>query len=1360
MVLIQDGNSPHNDDKLVCVIGDRVEKIMQLFNNEKAKQKDNSKLRDLFDISSEEKTRILNATHELFTYYNLDLEIIWANKAAAESLNLEPEGLIGRYCFELWGQSDSPCENCPVLRAKETGEPHEIEKQTPDGRYWSIRGYPLFDEHGNITHLVEYSREISSQKKYDKALKESEQRFRLVATSSTDVIYEWDLETNTLNWFGNEHELFDKFTPPRTMDGFKSYVHPDNQQRVILRARKGIENHEAWAGNYAFLLPDDTVKLVHGSGAAVYDEQGNPLKVYGSVTNVTKQKKTEIALRESEQRYRSLIDQMPQSVLIMKDKKYIFANPSGARLLGYEHAEDIKGVSVLDTIHPDSIPKIHQRIMNAEKGIPNPTTEIKIIRKDERIIDVETSSIPIIINEEPITLIIGQDITQEKRLQRKEKQYQVQLQKLNDNLLEMLELPSIDSLYEYIGKTLSEMIHNAIIIVGEINDEKEIILIKNIFGLKHQFLRKIFQKIGADPVGKEFDFKDYLKNVYQKQMIFKYPGGLKEFSHGYYNGTVLDKVERLIGINEIYTIGLRRKNKLFSAIHIITFGKGSLENKELLETFLNQSSVALRRKMLEKENVQLANVVRQSDDAIIQTDKKFQITYMNAKAEELFGYSFSEIKGNTPALFNASKQKDEFQNQIYSTVQHGETFFGDCLNKRKNGSLFWCQMKISQIYNEEQNITGYMSFARDITDKKNAEQKIKETNEKIQKIIDSSPSGICVVDKKGIIETWSPACETIFGWSADEVIGRFNPTVLNDKKDYYFETIKRRATNVEQKALTKNKGWVEISLSSVPLQENGEFVGALGVMTNITEHKKIERKIQESERKYRTLFDTMAQGVVYQNRDGYITSANPAAERILGFSLEQMQNMKSLDSRWEAIRENGSEFPGAEHPAMIALKTGKITKDVMGVFNPKENEYKWIQVTAIPEFTEGQDRYQTYTSFEDITELKKTQDMLAKSEKDYRILFEEQVNGFAICQSVFSNEGDFVSFRFSEINPAYERILNLKRQDVLGKDVKEVFPGTEQEWIEKLGSVAINGEPQIFEMFHQPTNKYYYCNVYRPWNTSDRFCIIFNDVTNRKNAEKNFREAHYELKELNKTLEEKVKLRTKEINLLLKHKDEFIHQLGHDLKNPLGPLINLLPILQRGEKDTRRQEMFTVINRNVGYMKNLVTKTLELARLNSPNTQFSFESTNLSRKVDEIIETNKLTFKQQNIIVKNLIPSHLTVAADSLRLSEVFTNVVNNAVKYTPHDGIITINATEDEHKVTVSVTDTGIGMTQDQIDHMFDEFYKADPSRHDFDSSGLGMSISKRIVEKHGGKIWAESPGPGKGSTFYFSLPKEKRDT
>jgi signal transduction histidine kinase len=96
-------------------------------------------------------------------------------------------------------------------------------------------------------------------------------------------------------------------------------------------------------------------------------------------------------------------------------------------------------------------------------------------------------------------------------------------------------------------------------------------------------------------------------------------------------------------------------------------------------------------------------------------------------------------------------------------------------------------------------------------------------------------------------------------------------------------------------------------------------------------------------------------------------------------------------------------------------------------------------------------------------------------------------------------------------------------------------------------------------------------------------------------------------------------------------------------------------------------------------------------------------------------------------------------------------------MKYTNGAGTITIDAKQDNESVIVSMKDTGIGMSNDQINKIFSEFYKADTSRHDFDSSGLGLSICKRIVERHNGKIWAESEGLGKGSTFYFTVPRNE---
>jgi len=231
---------------------------------------------------------------------------------------------------------------------------------------------------------------------------------------------------------------------------------------------------------------------------------------------------------------------------------------------------------------------------------------------------------------------------------------------------------------------------------------------------------------------------------------------------------------------------------------------------------------------------------------------------------------------------------------------------------------------------------------------------------------------------------------------------------------------------------------------------------------------------------------------------------------------------------------------------------------------------------------------------------------------------------------------------------------------------------------------------------------------------------------------------------------------------LVYQKNYFINQLGHDLKNPLNPLCNLLPLLSRDETNPERQEILEVIMRNVGYIKNLVVKTIELARLNSSKVDFTYESLDLHDMINASIEKNKLMFETNDITILNQTERHVSIRADKLRFDELFDNLFNNSVKYSPKGGKITVTSATNDKEVTISITDTGIGMTHDQMNKIFNEFYKADASRHDFDSSGLGMSICKRIVKKHGGTIWVESEGLGKGTTVFFTLPiaeKQKMD-
>jgi signal transduction histidine kinase len=155
----------------------------------------------------------------------------------------------------------------------------------------------------------------------------------------------------------------------------------------------------------------------------------------------------------------------------------------------------------------------------------------------------------------------------------------------------------------------------------------------------------------------------------------------------------------------------------------------------------------------------------------------------------------------------------------------------------------------------------------------------------------------------------------------------------------------------------------------------------------ITERKEMEETIRKSEERYRNLFETMVQGVLYYDVEGKIISCNPAAESILGIMPEQMRGRTLADLRLKAVHEDGSDFPGDAYPSMIALSTGQVIKDViMGVLNLVENDYRWININAIPQFMQGDNKpFQVYTTIHDITEKKRTLEALINTKKKAEI---------------------------------------------------------------------------------------------------------------------------------------------------------------------------------------------------------------------------------------------------------------------------------------------------------------------------------------------------------------------------------------
>ena len=264
--------------------------------------------------------------------------------------------------------------------------------------------------------------------------------------------------------------------------------------------------------------------------------------------------------------------------------------------------------------------------------------------------------------------------------------------------------------------------------------------------------------------------------------------------------------------------------------------------------------------------------------------------------------------------------------------------------------------------------------------------------------------------------------------------------------------------------------------------------------------------------RYQLLFDTMHQGVVFQDAEGTILSMNPAAERILGKTSTEFLQQTSVSVARDTIREDGSPFPGPEHPSMVALRTGREQRDVvMGVFNPREKGHRWISISAVPLFRRDEARpYQVYTHFEDITERKRDRDSRRETEERYRGMFESHVAAFALHEIILDESGAPCDYRFLEVNPAFERLTGLVASDIIGRTVSEVLPGIEQVWIEHFGRVAQTGVSDHFSSYSQALQRHYDVTAYPAG--PGRFAVMFVDITARTQAEQALRSSTLRLR--------------------------------------------------------------------------------------------------------------------------------------------------------------------------------------------------------------------------------------------------------
>ncbi len=228
-----------------------------------------------------------------------------------------------------------------------------------------------------------------------------------------------------------------------------------------------------------------------------------------------------------------------------------------------------------------------------------------------------------------------------------------------------------------------------------------------------------------------------------------------------------------------------------------------------------------------------------------------------------------------------------------------------------------------------------------------------------------------------------------------------------------------------------------------------------------------------------------------------------------------------------------------------------------------------------------------------------------------------------------------------------------------------------------------------------------------------------------------------------------------ELRRLQMVRQDFISNISHELRTPIASVKAIAETLNEGaiEDSSVAKDFLNKINAETDRLAQMVQELSELSRLESGEAPLQKRLFHISDAVEHTVERLKPQADRAGLYIEtDFVPNLPRVLADEDRIEQVLVNIIHNAIKFTPAGGKIVISTKRDRNNITVSVTDTGIGIPADDLPRIFERFYKADKSRSG-GGTGLGLAIAKRIVEAHGGKIWAESI-EGKGSTFSFTLP------
>jgi len=759
------------------------------------------------------------------------------------------------------------------------------------------------------------------------------------------------------------------------------------------------------------------------------------------------------------------------------------------------------------------------------------------------------------------------------------------------------------------------------------------------------------------------------------------------------------------------------------------------------------------RKRAEQEQQRMAHYNRllldSTDEGLYSMDMQGNCTFVNRAAAALLGYTPEELLGQNAHALMHYKHADGSpypteQCPIYRAFRTGQGIrhIDDDVFWRRDGTSFPVEYS-SLPMTEDGTVDGAVVTFSDITARKRAEDAVRRSEERLRSLVQNAPDGISIIGLDGAFTYLSPAVERILGYRAADLVGRPALAALPVHPDDLpaVQTVLAGLTaepggqrTVEARIRHADGSWRTVESTGTNLLGDPAVEGVVNNYRDITERRRMEEEMREREEQFRSLADSIPQLAWMAGADGSIYWYNRRWYDYTGTTPEEM-----LGWGWRTVH-HPDEVEGVVERFQRAVASGELWEDTFPL-RGRDGAYRSFLSRAVP-IRDAEGRIvRWFGTNTDVEEQRLAEQRLKQSEERFRSLIQASAqivwtttpNGELVppqpSWSLFTGQTD-------------EQLRDWGWLDAVHPDDRA---HTSQAWADAL---AARSNYQIEQRLRRHDGAYRWMLVRGVPVLEDDGRIrewvgTHTDITERVRAEEELQRAKEDAEEANQA------------------KSLFLANMSHELRTPLNAVIGYSEMLQEEAADAGAEDLVPDIEKihTAGKaLLSLVNDVLDLSKIEAGKMELYLETFDVAPTVEDVTTTvEPLIDKKGNTLNVHIAPDVGTMCADLTKVRQSLFNLLSNAAKFTEH-GTITLVATREvmngQDWLTFRVSDSGIGMTPEQIEKLFQPFTQADASTtRKFGGTGLGLTITRRLCQMMGGDIALEST-PGQGSTFTITLP------